>query len=1139
MSVVDDILTMDSAESRCSINGDTRDIVVPDEYHIFGVESDENVTRIPFICPKIVGDNVDLTGYSLYINYINGAGLGGIYVVDDVVTNGDNITFSWLLSRNVTAKAGTVSYIICAKKSGTDTKVTNEWNTKIATGTVSSGIETYDTVAQQSSDVINKLLKLTQGQSAYDIAIDNGFVGTKAAWLESLKGTDGKSAYQYAMEGGYTGTEAEFVEKMAQEQLAGRANEITPTQVYEAVSTGIPVKIQYPSDKYGLLSFTTFNIAESLNMIVSQTITYANGVYILAELFGDKSNNGWGFHDTTLAEKTDIPSSLPNPNALTFTGAVTGSYDGSAPMSVEIPSGGGSGSDISLGLTGATVGQIAKITAVDASGKPTEWEAADIPSGVQPDWNQNDDTQPDYVKNRPFYTGAPVETVLVEESTVSFADNGGLYRANFPSAFEATVGETYKVSWDGIVYECTSVSVDGLPAIGNLAIFNGGGSDTGEPFIMGIQNGERITIFTTDTSASHTFSISGLAREIVKIDAKYLPFPFKPDGISYLTFSSPSSFILGASAKGWDGTFEYFASDETWTIWDGISVLSAVANGGEYVLYLRGTGNTVITHGSGFVFLGSNISCIGNIETLLDYATVESGGHPVMAEGCYQGMFQDCTSLTRAPELPATTLANSCYNFMFSGCTNLIQAPELPATTLASYCYQGMFQDCTSLTQAPELPATTLASSCYYMMFQGCTSLTQVSELPATTLASGCYYMMFSDCTSLTQAPELPATILASECYYSMFDGCTSLAQISELPATTLANLCYYRMFYGCTSLKLSETKNEEYTQEYRIPLSGDGTDASAALAEMFISTGGTFTGTPSINTTYYLSSDNMIVRETEVATLNGYVRSMIDNAGECIPVPATAKVGQTVVVKAIDENGKPTAWEAVDIPSGVQSDWNQNDGTQHDYVKNRPFYTGGPVETTFVEDSTVSFTRNEYSGFYLGSLQSTFKATVGETYKVSWDGTAYECTCADSNGKTIIGNLSMMGAGSDTGEPFIMMVQNRVGIEIATADTSASHTFSIGGFIPEIVKIDRKYLPKAAFITYDSSNSTYISDLANDELYETLLNGQQVVCLRSDKCKYLTEWTKKPDGRIELIFSGGLELSLYPDGTIGKPSPE
>ena len=33
----------------------------------------------------------------------------------------------------------------------------------------------------------------------------------------------------------------------------------------------------------------------------------------------------------------DIPTALPNPNALTFTGATTGSYDGSAPLEVEIP----------------------------------------------------------------------------------------------------------------------------------------------------------------------------------------------------------------------------------------------------------------------------------------------------------------------------------------------------------------------------------------------------------------------------------------------------------------------------------------------------------------------------------------------------------------------------------------------------------------------------------------------------------------------------------------------------------------------------------------------------------------------------------------------------------------------------------
>ena len=104
------------------------------------------------------------------------------------------------------------------------------------------------------------------------------------------------------------------------------------------MSAGIPVKVQYIDRKYGLLSFTAFNVAESLNVIVSQTIVYYNGVYILAELNGDKSDNTWGFNATTLAQKTDIPTALPNPNALTFSGAVTGSYDGSTPLSVKIPS---------------------------------------------------------------------------------------------------------------------------------------------------------------------------------------------------------------------------------------------------------------------------------------------------------------------------------------------------------------------------------------------------------------------------------------------------------------------------------------------------------------------------------------------------------------------------------------------------------------------------------------------------------------------------------------------------------------------------------------------------------------------------------------------------------------------------------
>ena len=432
-----------------------------------------------------------------------------------------------------------------------------------------------------------------------------------------------------------------------------------------------------------------------------------------------------------------------------------------------------------------------------------------------------------------------------------------------------------------------------------------------------------ITTHTGDTSIHVT------AEEKATWNAK-ADAPFKPAGKSYLTFSSPNSFTLKVNdaKKHWNGTLEYFASNKTWTTWNGTTTLSSVENDGEHVLYLRGTGNKVITGlniDHKWVLTGSDIKCIGNIENLLDYATVASGAHPTMESRCYHNMFRDCTSLTQAPALPATTLADYCYRYMFYGCTGLIQAPALPATTLTTQCYDSMFQGCTSLTQVPALPATTLASDCYSNMFRGCISLTQAPSLPATTLASECYSYMFQDCTSLTQAPalpattlaagcydnmfrgctaltqapDLPATTLANYCYRSIFNGCTSLTQVPALPATTLADSCYYAMFSGCTSLKLSSTQTGEYTQEYRIPSSGSGTTATNALTSMFTSTGGTLTVTPKINTTYYLSSDNMIVRETEVATLNGYVGS--------IAAPASHASDETVHVTAEEK----TAWNA------------------------------------------------------------------------------------------------------------------------------------------------------------------------------------------------------------------------------------
>lgn len=74
-------------------------------------------------------------------------------------------------------------------------------------------------------------------------------------------------------------------------------------------------------------------------------------------------------------------------------------------------------------------------------------------------------------------------------------------------------------------------------------------------------------------------------------------------------------------------------------------------------------------------------------------------------------------------------LETFAFSSMFSDCTSLTTAPELPATVLADYCYYGMFNGCTSLTTAPELPAATLASYCYYYMFYGCNKINYIQCL--------------------------------------------------------------------------------------------------------------------------------------------------------------------------------------------------------------------------------------------------------------------------------------------------------------------------------------------------------------------------------------------------------------------------
>lgn len=89
--------------------------------------------------------------------------------------------------------------------------------TKILLGTASTVVK----VGPSEATKVVKVLAGTRGRdgvigvdgdSAYDIAVAHGFVGSEAEWLDFLHGADGDSAYQIAVSHGFVGSEAAWLD---------------------------------------------------------------------------------------------------------------------------------------------------------------------------------------------------------------------------------------------------------------------------------------------------------------------------------------------------------------------------------------------------------------------------------------------------------------------------------------------------------------------------------------------------------------------------------------------------------------------------------------------------------------------------------------------------------------------------------------------------------------------------------------------------------------------------------------------------------------------------------------------------------------------------------------------------------------
>lgn len=272
--------------------------------------------------------------------------------------------------------------------------------------------------------------------------------------------------------------------------LTGNTTTVTPTQVKEAILAGRPIAITYTDTTYGNLTFTSFGYSLENNVVVANLVATSNFQYILADLTGIINTNGWMLKTTELGTSTDIANNYVK-------------YSESQTLTDEQKT-----------LARANIGAIS---------------SSEL---VQSDWNQNDETAKDYIKNRICYTKDATETIVLN-STLSFADISQQDKTVFSyqdtsSSIKFNEGTVYNVNFDSISYSCiafTNTNIPNCVILGNLGVVSELPSATNEPFVMvtDSKGSQGLQILTNLTGTSHSVKITETHTEIIKLDKKYIP----------------------------------------------------------------------------------------------------------------------------------------------------------------------------------------------------------------------------------------------------------------------------------------------------------------------------------------------------------------------------------------------------------------------------------------------------------------------------------------------------------------------------------------------------------------------------------------------------------------------------------------
>lgn len=211
--------------------------------------------------------------------------------------------------------------------------------------------------------------------------------------------------------------------------------------------------------------------------------------------------------------------------------------------------------------------------------------------------------------------------------------------------------------------------------------------------------------------------------------------------------------------------------------------------------------------------------------------------------------------------------------------------------------------------------------------------------------------------------------------------------------------------------------------------------------------------------------------------------------------------------------------------PATSTPDWDQNDPTASDYIKNRPCYrTTGRISLL-----NNAFNFNENHGIFVSMLEPPINIAEGNECFITWDGVEYKCVSRYFNGEgmVFVGNKSITGSGEDTGEPFII-----TDTLIGTLDTSQSHVIKFDMLTYDYSKLGTQYVENGRFLKNIVYHDRPEITLDEAEEYQSLNEGILLnwhdewfndisINIRSDNNTYMTVWNSIAHTQTTIPMNG------------------